>query len=281
MVTRWEVTKAVRNSDLPAASRLIMLTLADSAETGTAEIPPRFTPSVAVLARETGLDRRTVQRHLAALEAAGWVIRTRPDERAQWFGERIRYRLALPSGMEPPQVADNHKGGGTEPHGWRQDATGVAAESPKGGGTEPPLYTDHSDQSQIKSDPSSSSAKPTKAEVATPERPDVELVCRHLADRIEANGSKRPTITKAWRDAARRLIDRDGRTVEQIMRAIDWCQDDEFWRANILSMPKLREKYDQLRLAAARSNMRVVRRSTTDQRVADALELARRFEEAS
>jgi hypothetical protein len=31
---------------------------------------------------------------------------------------------------------------------------------------------------------------------------------------------------------------------------IRWCQADEFWRGNILSMPKLREKYDQLRLKA-------------------------------
>ena len=87
----------------------------------------------------------------------------------------------------------------------------------------------------------STSAKP---------RDDVERLCAHLADRIEANGSKRPAIGKKWRDAARLLIDRDGRTEQQVTAAIDWCQQDEFWHRNILSMPKLREKYDQLRLAA-------------------------------
>ncbi|MDQ3273529.1 MAG: hypothetical protein M3Q39_00495 [Actinomycetota bacterium] len=85
-----------------------------------------------------------------------------------------------------------------------------------------------------------------------PARLDVEQICKHLADRIEANGSKRPTITKAWRESARLLVDKDGYTVEQILKAIDWCQADGFWRANILSMPKLREKYDQLRLQATR-----------------------------
>lgn len=85
------------------------------------------------------------------------------------------------------------------------------------------------------------------------DRDDINLVCRHLADRIEANGSKRPTIGKRWRDAARLMIDRDRRTVDQIVKAIDWCQDDEFWRINILSMPKLRKQYDRLRLAAQRS----------------------------
>jgi hypothetical protein len=81
-------------------------------------------------------------------------------------------------------------------------------------------------------------------------RDDVTNLCSHLADRIEANGSKRPTITKAWRTAARLLLDNDGHTEEQVHRAIDWCQDDEFWRSNVLSMPTLRKRYDQLRLKA-------------------------------
>lgn len=233
MVTRWQVTKAVRASELPAPARLIMLTLADVAEVGTGEIPPQWTPSLAVLAQETGLDRRTVQRHLGALEAAGWVVRTRPDGKGQWRGERVQYRLALPSGVEPPaaEAAQDRPGGGTE-------SPELAAQSHIAGGTEPPLETDHPDQGQIVG------------------RADVEQVCQHLADRIEANGSKRPTITKAWRDAARRLIDKDGRSVEQITRAIDWCQEDDFWRGNVMSMPKLREQYDRLRLAAQRGATR-------------------------
>lgn len=83
-------------------------------------------------------------------------------------------------------------------------------------------------------------------------RDDVERVCVYLADWIERNGSKRPTISRSWRDQARLLIDLDGRSVEQVITAIDWCQRDTFWRANVLSMPGLREKYDQLRLQAQR-----------------------------
>lgn len=48
------------------------------------------------------------------------------------------------------------------------------------------------------------------------------------------------------------MLDRDGRTETQVIAAIDWCQNDPFWRGNILSLPKLRDKYDQLRLAAQR-----------------------------
>lgn len=86
----------------------------------------------------------------------------------------------------------------------------------------------------------------------TPVRDDVEQACAALADAIEANGSKRPTITKTWRRDARLLIDKDGRSLDQVLTAIAWCQADAFWRGNVLSMPKLREKYDQLRLAAQR-----------------------------
>jgi hypothetical protein len=89
-------------------------------------------------------------------------------------------------------------------------------------------------------------------DVAPPRR-DVERLCGQLADRIEANGSKRPTITQTWLDAARLLLDKDGRTEEQVTKAIDWCQADEFWRGNILSMPTLRKQYDRLRLAATRN----------------------------
>lgn len=76
--------------------------------------------------------------------------------------------------------------------------------------------------------------------------------CNHLADLIERNGSKRPKVTKAWLVEADRLKRIDGRTHAQVLAAIEWSQQDEFWRANVLSMPKLRSKYDQLRLAASR-----------------------------
>lgn len=99
-----------------------------------------------------------------------------------------------------------------------------------------------------------SSPVPVKDVPAKPPRDDAERLCEHLADKIEANGSKRPVVNAKWRDAARLLIDKDGRTEEQVRAAIDWCQQDEFWRANILSMPKLREKYDQLRMHAMRGS---------------------------
>lgn len=241
MASRWDVTRAVRASDLPAPSRLIMLVLADVADVGTAEVPERFTPSLNVLARETGLDKSTVRRHLDLLEEAQWVVRMRPtEEAARREGERTRYRLRVPRGSRVPLPvgAQNHPPRGSVP-------LGLGAQSPHPRGTVPliPNSSDHSDQ-RPDQNPSSS---------VNSHRPDVEKVCAHLADRMVANGCKRPKITKGWLDAARLMIDKDHHDPGHLIAVIDWCQSDEFWRGNVLSMPKLREKYDQLRLAAQRA----------------------------
>jgi hypothetical protein len=98
-----------------------------------------------------------------------------------------------------------------------------------------------------------------KSADAVNDRPDVARLCAHLADRIESNGSKRPAVTAKWRDSARLLLDKDGRTEAQVVWLIDWCQADEFWHSNILSMPKLREKFDQLLLKARPSQQPVGR----------------------
>lgn len=113
-----------------------------------------------------------------------------------------------------------------------------------------------------------------------PPRDDVERVCQHLADAIETNGSKRPHVSERWRTEARRLIDIDGRTPDQIIRAIDWCQSDTFWRANVLSMPKLREKYDQLRLAAEREQAQGRSADPRGDALRAAMERARALDEA-
>lgn len=87
--------------------------------------------------------------------------------------------------------------------------------------------------------------------VATAGSQHAEGLCKLLADLIVANGSKRPTITKQWLDACRLLIDKDGRSPKQVENMIHWCQEvSTFWPANIMSMPKLRERYDQMRLQA-------------------------------
>ena len=82
---------------------------------------------------------------------------------------------------------------------------------------------------------------------------EIHQACNLLADLIEANGSRRPTVNDKWLSDMERLHKIDERSWEQITKAIEWCQADDFWRGNILSPAKLRKQYDQLRLAAQRN----------------------------
>ena len=83
-------------------------------------------------------------------------------------------------------------------------------------------------------------------------------LAEYLAQRIADNGSKSPNVTDGWINDIRLMIERDGRTIEQIRYIIDWCQSDSFWRSNILSPSKLRIKFDQLRLNAEQKSSRKV-----------------------
>ena len=49
-----------------------------------------------------------------------------------------------------------------------------------------------------------------------------------------------------WALEADRMVRLDDRTHAQISELIDFTQKDDFWFANILSMGKLREQFDQL-----------------------------------
>lgn len=95
--TRWDFERAVTASTLPAPSRLILLVLATRADTDTGRIPAEYSPSHARLAQDTGLSRRTVIDHLAAVETAGWLtVKRAPVTQQRTQHTPNTYRLALP-----------------------------------------------------------------------------------------------------------------------------------------------------------------------------------------
>lgn len=60
---------------------------------------------------------------------------------------------------------------------------------------------------------------------------------------------KEPNLQK-WSDDIRLMMERDQRTYKQIEYLINWCQQDSFWKSNILSPKKLRKQFDQLVIKA-------------------------------
>jgi hypothetical protein len=61
--------------------------------------------------------------------------------------------------------------------------------------------------------------------------------------------AKKPNLQK-WAAEVDKMIRIDCRTFKEIEFIIHWSQKDNFWKANILSTAKLREKFDQLFIKA-------------------------------
>jgi hypothetical protein len=64
--------------------------------------------------------------------------------------------------------------------------------------------------------------------------------------------AKVPQDLARWAAEIERTIRIDKRDPSELAKVITWCQSDTFWRANILSAKKLREKYDTLYLQMKR-----------------------------
>lgn len=88
----------------------------------------------------------------------------------------------------------------------------------------------------------------TDTDTDTELKDNVESLITLLADLIMENGSKRPTITKAWRSDMELLLRVDERNFTEAYALISWSQKHEFWRSNIFSPAKFRKQYDTLRL---------------------------------
>jgi hypothetical protein len=74
------------------------------------------------------------------------------------------------------------------------------------------------------------------------------LLAETLRDEILTNNgnAKIPPSLDDWADCFRLMTDVDKREEIHIRKVIKWCQQDNFWKANILSAKKLREKFDTL-----------------------------------
>lgn len=62
--------------------------------------------------------------------------------------------------------------------------------------------------------------------------------------------AKKPNLEK-WASEIRLMREQDSRNLETIREVFRWANLDSFWRANILSPAKLREKFDQLSIQRA------------------------------
>ena len=231
-------------------------------------------PSRKTLARRMRCSTDTVDRALAELRDAGAL--TIPQRVALDGGSMTSlYQLIV----EPPDLsASQPMGTDAAPHWdsvrprWGSSAAPplVADAAPHLGAGAAQNYNHvELEPSELKRDVSeersadlssseirSRTRRPSKAEGSSSDRrepdPDDRAIAERLDELIHANNPRaRPTSAaqlRQWVDVVRLMRERDGRTRDEIRAVLEWSQRDQFWRANILSMGKLREKFDQLAL---------------------------------
>lgn len=222
--------------DLPMREKVVLVAYCHRTDDATHET---FVGQKTVAAM-LGSSEKHVSRALGTLDRLGAITRTRRTGAGGYrTSDLVRvetaYRTASPQGHEPTRLAA-HQAASPDLPDSQARPTGPAVRAEE---------INQIDQ------PEDQPALSSETALAAP-RPEIGSLLDLLDAEILRNGSKPPSRTQKNRDAVRLMLDRDGRTVEQIENAIRWCQADSFWRSNILSAVKLREKYDQLRLAAQR-----------------------------
>lgn len=94
---RYGAERAIKASDLPAPSRLLLFTLLTHVTNGTLTVPAKYAPTFSALGEESGLARGTLSKHLNQLEDDGWLVRNRPSKaRAMHGHQRTGYEITPP-----------------------------------------------------------------------------------------------------------------------------------------------------------------------------------------
>lgn len=213
----WHRSPVAHRGDL-----LVLLVLADHAhDDGSGAYP-----SVDTIADKARLTRRGAQLALRRLEERGAI---RPTGANGPHGT-VEYRVLM---ADPGEVTSLRSDFAREVHDT--EGRSETHEGAKGSSPEP---------SRTVKEPSSVSSAVADE---TP-RPDVAKLCHVLADLIRDRDPKAKIAPDGvrWRDAARKLVDLDGRTPEEVERVIRWSQADHFWHKNVMSMESLRRQFDRL-----------------------------------
>lgn len=195
----------------PATSKLVLLCLADCHNDGNGQC----NPGVEYISRVSGLDRKTVISALANLEAIG-AIRAEKEH-----GRSNQYTL-----LTSPEI-----GTGTE--------NGTSTEI----GTAPVPKTVLPPVPKTVPEPISEPKRNLKDNVA----PEYISCAEWMWSLIQpvTQSPKKPNL-KSWAGDIRKLSEIDKRPLPVIAAVFKWANTDKFWRANILSPKKLREKFDNL-----------------------------------
>jgi hypothetical protein len=261
-----EAMTRVWKLDLPHARQAVLLVMTDHGNDDGESI----FPSTGLIGWKCGYSKRQVQRIVDGMEEDGLLVRV-----AEAHGYRpTEYRVGWDAAQEKPEYKPSKKGrkrrgDNVSPHVGRSDdapseASGEGEMSPPGatfpaerGDTQmSPRTLNHQENQTGEAGKPASPSEDRQTASPGPRRELIELSTR-LAEGILRNDGKakvKPEST-TWLDPIRLLIDRDGRTVEEVRGVIDYCVTDEFNRKHMHSPAKMRERFTELRMKAIEARM--------------------------
>ena len=180
-------------------------------------------------------------------ESPSLILRADGDYELHGFADMQETRAEIRARTERNRE-NGAKGGRPRKRKETDSVTNSGGNSVSGSGTQTKAETETETETDSEVPKGTSSSSFHKSQIKPEHLSLIEL----LNEELEKNGTKLPALTKQNADAARLLVERDGYTIAQVEYLIRWSQADEFWRANIRSMSKLREKADTLRLQSQR-----------------------------
>lgn len=200
---------------------------------------------------EIGLSTKQVRQAINRLEEAGLVMSCQPEghNRRKWY--RIDYDHPFLAFDGTAQTGDSKC-----PNGQMQVPSRADGSAQSGASTTNKITTEITTENYSQTPSAPSAALEILDPIDAQRWDEARYLANLLADLIAENGSKRPTVSEKWIQTVERMIRIDGRTATQVESAMRWCQNDPFWRANIMSPDKLRKQYDRLRLQATREQHR-------------------------
>ena len=190
-------------------------------------------PSITTIEKGCGLTRPTVAKALTDLRKAGLIRVSRPKKPS--VRESNRYSVDL----ELARKSNQSTGKETEPV---KNFNQLKTLTRTGKESLPELVKNlnpNVSYNDSLNDPHTDSSSPADSiRLAT--------LLRDLILARQPKARERRSKMDDWADDIDKLIRIDGHDPQEIEAVVRWCQTDSFWKANIRSGWKLREKFDQL-----------------------------------
>lgn len=94
--------------------------------------------------------------------------------------------------------------------------------------------------------------KRSKSKEVSKTNDEAMFLLDRLCDWLQKNSPRGVEVDPpvAWYHEARKLLELDKVSLDYAVQILDWCQQDDFWKMNILSMPKFRKQFNQLEIKA-------------------------------